>query len=177
MQNGVIGPYNAEIMWNFTKEMVRFFAKMQRMDLNHRDIKPGNIMVKKVGNTKKFKVIDFGYSLKSSPYAIQSITGTEDYASPKIRFKFANTNEHISALTEKDDVYSLGIFLSNLLGKTILELMRVKKSSNDDIKPRLFEKLKKLYDPNILHLLSKMLEPEEDARWDFIRTQAEILKI
>ena len=48
--------------------------------------------------------------------------------------------------------------------------MRVKKSSNDDIKPRLFEKLKKLYDPNILHLLSKMLEPEEDARWDFIRT-------
>jgi serine/threonine protein kinase len=53
-----------EEIWYFTKEMVRFFANMQKMRLLHRDIKPGNIMIKLEGAAKRYKVIDFGYAIK-----------------------------------------------------------------------------------------------------------------
>ena len=38
-------PYTPYQMWGFIKEMVRFFAKMQKMGYNHRDIKSANIMI------------------------------------------------------------------------------------------------------------------------------------
>jgi serine/threonine protein kinase len=36
-------------MWDFMAKMIRFFAKMQKLGFNHRDIKPGNIMIKREG--------------------------------------------------------------------------------------------------------------------------------
>ena len=42
-----IQPYDQNMMWDFMTKMIRFFAKMQKMGLNHRDIKPGNIMIKR----------------------------------------------------------------------------------------------------------------------------------
>lgn len=88
IQTKNISPYTADELWAFTKEMVRFFAKMQRMNLMHRDIKPHNIMIKVENQVKKYKVIDFGYSLKKSKYSSENITGTDDYASPKVKSKF-----------------------------------------------------------------------------------------
>lgn len=61
--------YNQKRLWEFMREMIRFFAKMQRLGYSHRDIKAGNIMIKDQDNIRKYKVIDFGYSLKDTPYA------------------------------------------------------------------------------------------------------------
>ena len=47
INNGKISPYNQSTIWDFMAKMIRFFAKMQKMGLNHRDIKPGNIMIKR----------------------------------------------------------------------------------------------------------------------------------
>ena len=53
------------------EQLVRFFAKLQRLNICHRDIKPANIMIKYIGEQKikKFKVIDFGYANKKNPYS------------------------------------------------------------------------------------------------------------
>jgi hypothetical protein len=39
---------------------------------------------------KKYKVIDFGYSIKMSLYSNENITGTYQYVSPKVKRKFDN---------------------------------------------------------------------------------------
>lgn len=47
INNGKIQSYNQSRMWDFMTKIIRFFAKMQKMGFNHRDIKAGNIMIKR----------------------------------------------------------------------------------------------------------------------------------
>lgn len=76
---------------------------------------------------------DFGYSVKRSIYNDNVITGTEGYVSPRVLLKFKNPNIKIDGITVKDDVYSLG--------KTILEVISLNSYSNEKINEKLFKNL------------------------------------
>jgi serine/threonine protein kinase len=65
--------------------MNNLFAKMQTMNYLHRDIKPDNILVKYEQSRKIYKVCDFGYSTKKNEYSGHNITGTIQYASPRVK--------------------------------------------------------------------------------------------
>lgn len=56
--------YNEEL-WMFIKTMSSVFAKMQSLNILHRDIKPGNILVNtnNKNNVIQFKIADFGFSV------------------------------------------------------------------------------------------------------------------
>ena len=96
--------------------MIPFFAKMQRRNFVHRDIKPDNVLIAKSKNkTYSYKMADFGFAVRLSKYSSQNIAGTMEYASPKLLEKFTDSKITVPGHTFKDDVYSLG--------KTIFEFM------------------------------------------------------
>ncbi len=77
----------------------------------HRDLKPGNILVRATGEVK---LLDFGIAKILEPSADETLTGfhmhTPDYASPE--------QAAGSAMTTASDIYSLGRVFSALLAES-----------------------------------------------------------
>ena len=78
-------------------------------------------------------MIDFGLAIKTNEYSHLSIAGTKEYASPKLRDKFINKSSVGPANNTKDDVYSFG--------KTLYEMMtlKVQKDVSFDILKKYFD--------------------------------------
>jgi WD40 repeat protein len=82
--------------------------------LVHRDIKPGNIMVKKLpGNGLRPVIVDFGLALRSEAEIVMTvegqIIGTPAYMSPE------QARGDNRAVDVRSDIYSLGVVLYQLL--------------------------------------------------------------
>ncbi|MBO1320895.1 serine/threonine-protein kinase [Acanthopleuribacter pedis] len=102
------------------RERVRLFKQLcegvyhaHEHGLMHLDLKPMNILVKQENNTGVPKIIDFGIS-QIKDHIDQHLghstgTGTPAYMSPE------QTNKPRNELTQKCDVYSLGVILHELL--------------------------------------------------------------
>lgn len=88
---------------------------MQSRGYIHRDIKPDNILMNQGKGCYDYRVADFGFAIKLNSYSSRNIAGTMEYASPKLVVKFKNQKVSVSGQTYKDDVYSLG--------KTLAEMM------------------------------------------------------
>jgi len=111
----------------------------------HRDIKPDNILVIK----GKYKLTDFGYACKMHYYSKNNVAGSHCYASPKLRSKFNNPEKYIQGNNTKDDVFSLGM--------TMLDMMSLKSLIQSKDLPNIMEKLKTFYNSELLGLVSLML--------------------
>ena len=120
---------------------------MQKRGYLHRDLKPDNILLMK-GKKVDYRLADFGFCLKHNIYSDRNIAGTKEYVSPKLLVKFENNKISVSGHTIKDDVYSYG--------KTLLEMMTLE--IGIPYKKDILVKLKKNYDDNLVHLLKVMLE-------------------
>jgi serine/threonine protein kinase len=56
--------YDNNQIWNMMRQLIRIFAKMQRMNILHRDVKPENIMIQIVDDKKNYKIIDLAYAIR-----------------------------------------------------------------------------------------------------------------
>ena len=75
----------------------------------HRDIKPGNIFLNKIGD---YKLGDFGVARNAeSTYATMSMKGTESYMAPEVFLDTGNSHKYGANV----DVYSLGLVMYELL--------------------------------------------------------------
>eukprot|EP00919_Chromeraceae_sp_WS-2016_P067988 GHVR01161018.1.p1 GENE.GHVR01161018.1~~GHVR01161018.1.p1 ORF type:complete len:106 (+),score=5.12 GHVR01161018.1:417-734(+) len=88
----------------------------------HRDIKPDNILITtnyqdnyRHIKPSRFRLADFGFSVRMHAYSKSNIAGTKEYASPKLIVKFKDSSKNVPGNNSKDDVYSFG--------KTCLEMM------------------------------------------------------
>ena len=128
---------------------------MQEKGYMHRDIKPENILVFH-DDEIKFKICDFGLAIRNHDFASETIAGTYQYASPKLKYKFKNKSIKCYGNTFKDDVFSLGI--------TVMEMCLLQPCK--DICGGL-KRIEKEYGYELCKIISKMVNPSEVKRIDF----------
>lgn len=139
--------FTKEEINSFIQNIVELFSKMQRKGYIHRDIKPDNILLSKY-RRNQFKVADLGFSIKVNYYSSQNIAGTMEYVSPKLLVKFKEPNKMVPGNNFKDDVYSLG--------QTLLEMLTLEIGAK--LTTELQAKLQLRYGENIKQLISQMMK-------------------
>ena len=93
---------------SFMKQIASALAELHRVGILHRDLKPGNIMVRADGS---LALIDFGLAkrmrLKEEITGNGEIFGTPYYMSPE--------QGHADDVDERSDIYSLGVIFYEML--------------------------------------------------------------
>ncbi len=136
-------------------QLLHFFTHMERHNVLHRDIKPGNIIVADNGYVR---VIDFGLArIKTDPCRITQpgiSLGTLDYTSPEIFSAGTYDSDGISH-DHQCDIYSFGKLISEILNPELDQgwarsnypqefINIINKCSNSDPKKR-YKSFSKVY--------------------------------
>ena len=157
-------------------QLVKTLAIMQKNKFTHRDIKPFNILLCK----GVFKLCDFGESktLNGKGQVYQHIRGSELYMSPIIFYALRRKEQHVMHNTYKSDVFSLGMCILLAAGfsrKLLCDIREVK--DMNCISNIINNALNKRYSENIINLIIRMLQLDENIRFDFIELEEYIKKI
>ena len=168
--------YSEQELLQIISQLVKTLALMQKHHLTHRDIKPHNIILKK----GIFKLCDFGESqiLIGKGKIFQHIRGSKLYMSPLIFYALCRQEPKVLHNTYKSDVFSLGmcILLAAGFSRQLLCDIREKKDMNT-ISNIIHNALNNRYSENIINLIIKMLEIDENSRFDFIELENYISSI
>ena len=161
--------------------LVKSLSILQQKNISHRDIKPQNILIfkdKKTGE-KKYKLADFGEAkelMGDNPTEKQTLRGTELYMAPILFYalRARKKMKYIQHNTYKSDVFSLGLFalFAATLGFNSLYDIRELKS-NISIFVVVEKYLRFKYSDNVVNIISKMLDLNENSRCDFIQLEKE----
>ena len=138
------------------------FKIMDKNYIIHRNLKPNNILLKKVNNKNIIKICDYGLSKIGKYIKLEFHKGTNEYLAPEI----LKVCENISY---KCDLWSLGIIIYELYFKE-----RPYRGENDNIILEKIEKygkllLKKTDNKLFNNLIDKLLEKDSNKRisWDY----------
>ena len=138
----------------------------EKLKVSHRDIKPQNILTFDNG---VYKLADFGEAkeVKISKQ-LNTLRGTELYMSPALYDGLKNEKDDVSHNPFKSDVFSLGfcfLYAAALNFNLLYEIREV--SDSKIINIILHKHLKKNYSEKFIFILYKMLEIDENKRYDF----------
>lgn len=171
--------YSEKELFNILRQLTEALAFLQLKNISHRDIKPQNVLLFKEGI---FKIADFGEAKKIEFYEtnkqLSTLRGTELYMSPLLFNGLRTGRKDIKHNSFKSDVFSLGfclLYAATLSIHCIYELRR--ETDNYNIVFKLTRFLKTKYSENLVKVLIKMLEIDENKRCDFIELQSLLLEI
>jgi serine/threonine protein kinase len=107
--------FSVEEIINFAHSFVELFAYFQELKIVHRDIKPDNFV--RFGKGLQCKLIDFGICTHVND--IRHLAGSFYYLSPILKKIHSNRNPNrnlnLTSNPFKDDVYSFGLTLYELI--------------------------------------------------------------
>lgn len=106
------GAWSWPLVWTLLDELCSALAHAHARDLVHRDLKPGNILVRPDRpGPGVIKVVDFGIALAvpDAARASRRIEGTPAYIAPEA------ASGNVAAVGPWTDIYSLGIILFEIL--------------------------------------------------------------
>ena len=138
----------------------------EKLKISHRDIKPQNILT---FNNSIYKLADFGEAkeVKISKQ-LNTLRGTELYMSPALYDGLKNEKDDVSHNPFKSDVFSLGFCFLYAAALNFNLLYEVRDVNDMKIMRAILHKnLKKNYSEKFINILSKMLEIDENKRYDF----------
>ena len=168
--------YSEYELFNIISQLVKTLALMQKNNISHRDIKPQNVILCK----EAFKLCDFGEIkvLPGNGKIFQSIRGSELYMSPILVYSLKRKEQNALHNAYKSDVFSLGMCLLYAIFFSRNFLCDIKKLNDMDIISRIISKaLNNRYSQNIINLVIKMINIDENLRPDFIELEEYISSI
>ena len=158
---------------HLVRTLLQAVSELQERKLVHRDLKPGNIMLKYPDRNlldNKIKLIDFGLSsaVDGTGYNILSVCGTPGFIAPEIA---TLTRKQIEELTPEVfsncDVFSVGSILFYLLtgdipfkGQSFEEVLASNKKCEIDWEDKILQKM----DLDAKDFLKKLLERDHLKR-------------
>ena len=157
------------------KQIIKGFLFLQDKDISHRDIKPQNILL---FPNNVYKIADFGEAKNIKNIAQQStLRGSELYMSPVLYKGYKFNQKNVIHNPYKSDVFSLGYCLlyAICLNLKILETLReltTMRSIISSINKHIMNK----YSDKLMNIIYKMIEPNEDDRFDFEDLSMELKK-
>ena len=174
--------YSENELMKIISSLITTFAKLQRENISHRDIKPQNILIFK--DTETYKLADFGEAKElisdKKPTDRQTLRGTELYMSPILFYalrgrkviKYVNHNPY------KSDLFSFGLcslFAATLCFDSIYDIRELK--NNTAIRFIIQKYLESRYSNVVINIICSMLDVNENSRNDFIGMEKEIKNI
>ena len=162
---------------NLLKQIIKGFLFLQDKNIAHRDIKPQNILL---FPNNVYKIADFGEAKFIKNIEEQStLKGSELYMSPLLYKGYKYNQKNVLHNPYKSDVFSLGYCLlyAMCLNLKILENVReltTMKSIISNIN-KFLGKIK--YSDKLINIIYKMIEPNEDLRYDFEDLSMELEKL
>ena len=163
--------YTAQELYSILNQLTSGFIFLKNNKIAHRDIKPQNNILIFPHNI--YKITDLGeakmnlYNKKGK----QTFVGSELFMSPLLYNGLRQNKNTIVHNPFKSDVYSLGLCLiyAMTLNLNVIKIIREKKYLKN-IKKDITDNVKDLpqYPSRLSDIVFKMIEYEEDNRYDFI---------
>ena len=151
------------ILYQLTKALL---FMQEKLKVSHRDIKPQNILT---FNDSVYKLADFGEAkeVKISKQ-LNTLRGTELYMSPALYDGLKHEKDDVSHNPFKSDVFSLGFCLLYAAALNFNLLYEIRDVNDTKIINMILHKhLKKNYSEKFISIIGKMLEIDENKRYDF----------
>ena len=171
--------FSEETILMFSNQLIDALYYMQSMNVAHRRLKPHSILVDSQGTILKIGSFDSSIILQNTSEREHEIAGIPLYLSPLLRESFIKSLAGQNCLVKHDvyksDVYSLGLILLYMasfnkpIGLTDLNNLQSKLNSR-------LEEISQNY-PRLKRLLEKMLQVNEEDRYDFIQLKEFITDI
>ena len=169
--------YKEEELINIFKQLINGLLFLKNKNIGHRDIKPQNILIfpKNI-----FKLADLGEAKNIRDLeSLLTLKGCELYMSPSLYWGLFHGKKNLVHNIYKSDIFSLGYcFLYAItLNINILEKIR-RLNNNNDIRNIIFNSINKnIYSDNFLNIICKMIDINEEQRYDFEEVFDEIEKL
>jgi len=117
-------PFSPAVIKKFALKVARGLCYLHNFNppIIHRDIKSSNILVTKNadGAAKQIALCDFGVSKVLSSSLAKTVVGTPGFMAPEV---LGNTNSNQKTYTEKADVWSYGVLLSEIITQELPKRM------------------------------------------------------
>ena len=177
--------YSEYELMSILHSLVKSLSILQQKNISHRDIKPQNILIfkdKKTGN-KKYKLADFGEAkelMGENSTDKQTLRGTELYMAPILFYalRARKKMKYVQHNTYKSDVFSFGLcslFAATLGFNSLYDVRELKNNISIFVVVEKYLRFK--YSDNVVNIISKMLDLNENSRCDFIALEKEFNNI
>ena len=158
------------------KQIIKGFLFLQDNNIAHRDIKPQNILL---FPNNIYKISDFGEAKFIKNIKEQStLRGSELFMSPLLYKGYKYNQNNVLHNPFKSDVFSLGYCLiyAMCLNLNVLDALRELTTTKAIINCINKFLMPNIFSEKLLNLVYKMIEPNEDLRFDFENLSNELKK-
>ena len=166
--------YKEKELIDIIKQIINGLLFLKSKNIAHRDIKPQNILIFP-NNT--FKLTDFGEAKYINNIAsIRTLKGCELYMSPALYRGWIHGRSNLKHNIFKSDIFSFGYCLiyAATLDIFILQKIRIL-NDNKDILNEIYKCINKnTYSNKFMNILSKMIDLNEEQRYDIEELYKEI---
>ena len=166
--------YKEKELIDIIKQIINGLLFLKSKNIAHRDIKPQNILIFP-NNT--FKLTDFGEAKYINNIAsIRTLRGCELYMSPALYRGWIHGRSNLKHNIFKSDIFSFGYCLiyAATLDIFILQKIRIL-NDNKDILNEIYKCINKnIYSNKFMNILSKMIDLNEEQRYDIEELYKEI---